>query len=41
MIPVHSNIGREIRVQIERVLNRHGRDELILVYIEETFSTST
>ena len=35
MTPVHSKIGQEMRMHIERLASRHGRKQLVLVYIED------
>ena len=34
MIPTHSKIGQEMRIHFEKLLNEHGKNELIPVYLE-------
>ena len=34
MIPIHSKIGQGMRTQSEKLVNWHGKNELIPVYIE-------
>ena len=35
MIPVHSNVCQEMRIQFERLVSWYGRKQLIPVYIED------
>ena len=34
MIPIHIKIGQGMRIHFEKVLNEHGKNELIPVYLE-------
>ena len=34
MIPIHSEIGQRMRTHFEKLLNWHGKNELIPVYLE-------
>ena len=34
MIPTHSKIGQGMRIHFEKLLNEHGKNELIPVYLE-------
>ena len=39
MIPVRSNVGHEMRMHSERLVNGYGRKQLIFVYIEDNMFT--
>ena len=34
MIPIHSKIGQGMRTHFEKLLNEYGKNDLILVYLE-------
>ena len=34
MIPVHSKIGQGMRIHFEKLVNWHGKNEVIPVYLE-------
>ena len=34
MIPIHSKIGHGMRTHLEKLVHRHGKNELIRVYLE-------
>ena len=34
MIPIHSKIGQGMRIHFEKLVNWHGKNELILVHLE-------
>ena len=34
MIPIHSKIGQGMRTHLEKLVHRHGKNELIPVYLE-------
>ena len=34
MIPIHSKIGQGMRIHFEKLMNWHGKNELIPVYLE-------
>ena len=38
---LHSTFGQGMRIHFEKLVNWHGKDELIPVYLETTFSMST
>ena len=41
MIPIHRKIGQGMRIRFEKLVNWHGKNELIRVYLEKTpFSIS-
>ena len=35
MIPIHSNIGQGMRIHFDKLVNGHGKNELISVYLED------
>ena len=41
MIPMHSKIGQSMRIIFEKLVNWHGKNELIPVYLDNIFSIST
>ena len=41
MIPIRSKIGQGMRIHFEKLVNWHGKNELIPVYLENIFSIST
>ena len=40
MIPIHSNICQGMRIHFEKLVNWHGKNELILVYLENNIFSS-
>ena len=34
MVPIHSKIGQGMRIHFEKLVNWHGKNELIPVYLE-------
>ena len=34
MIPIHSKIGQGMRIHFDKLVNWHGKNELIAVYLE-------
>ena len=41
MIPIHRKIGQGMRIHVEDLVNWHGKNELIPVYLENNISIST
>ena len=38
MIPIHSKIGQGMRHHFEKLVNWHGKNELVPVYLENIFN---